>query len=219
MGRVRLLFATLVIVAVAPITVVADATPGATPTAACAFPPISIDLLREIRDDATEHPIPTPTMPVRGTWSSELHRMPFPPPPGDPIDEQTLASVRQFLADYADCVVTGDILAGYGALTDEYLRLSVGQRPRTIDPLIDAIESHPAIFAHPGLDLLLLRVWRIDSGHVVAVVQIVPEPQYWTLFLVPQGDSWRIDDVWNTGEREIGDNVSGPVYGTPVTEQ
>ena len=57
-------------------------------------------------------------MPVRGTWSSELHRMPFPPPPGDPIDEQTLASVRQFLADYADCVVTGDILAGYGALTD-----------------------------------------------------------------------------------------------------
>src|SRR6476659_5312956 len=106
MGRVRLLFATLVIVAVAPITVVADSTPGATPTAACAFPPISIELLREIRDDATEHPIPTPTMPVREPWSSELHRMPFPPPPGDPIEEQTLPSVRQFLAEYADCVVT-----------------------------------------------------------------------------------------------------------------
>ncbi len=220
MGRARLLLTLLgIVLIVAPLKVAADASPEATPTAACAFPPISTDLLREIRDDATAHPIPTPTVPERGTWSSQLHRMPFPPPSGDPIDDQTLTSVQQFLADYADCLDSGDILAVYGAWTDEFLRLAVGQRPQTIDPLIEAIEMSPVVFARPGLDLLLLRAWQIDSGHVVAVVQIVPEPQYWTLYLRPVGDSWRIDDIWPLGERAIGDNLTGPIYGTPISGQ
>jgi hypothetical protein len=53
----------------------------------------------------------------------------------------------------------------------------------------------------------------------VAVVQIVPEPQYWTLYLRPVGDSWRIDDIWPLGERAIGDNLTGPIYGTPISGQ
>jgi len=220
MGRVRLLLTVVgIVIIVVPLTVSADATPEVTPTADCVFPPISADLLREIRDDATAHPIPTPTVPERGTWSSQLHRMPFPPPPGEPIDDQTLVSVRQFLADYADCVVSGDILGAYGAFTDEYLRLSVGQRPQTIDPLIEAIETNSAILARPGLDLLLLRAWQIDSGHVVAVVQILPGPQYWTLYLRPVDGELRMDDLWNFGERLIGDNLTGAVYGTPISGQ
>jgi len=220
MGRVRLLLTVVgIVIIVVPLTVSADATPEATPTTACIFPPISAHLLREIRDDATAHPIPTPTVPERGTWSSQLHRMPFPPPPGEPIDDQTLVSVRQFLADYADCVVSGDILGAYGAFTDEYLRLSVGQRPQTIDPLIEALETNSAILARPGLDLLLLRAWQIDSGHVVAVVQILPGPQYWTLYLRPVDGELRMDDLWNFGERLIGDNLTGAVYGTPISGQ
>ena len=112
-----------------------------------------------------------------------------------------------------------DILAGYGALTDESPPPSVGQRPRTIDPLIT--RSSRIRRSSPTRDLICscFALWQIETGHVVAVVQIVPGPQYWTMFLLPHGDCWRIDDMWNTGEREIGDNVSGPVYGTPVTEQ
>ena len=121
MGGVRLLFAMLaIVIAVAPITVVADATPEATPTAACVFPPISIDLLREIRDEIVANPSPPRPSRKPDTYRSRTHRMPFPPPPATPSTTRLLASVRQFLADYADCVVTGDILAVYGALTDDF---------------------------------------------------------------------------------------------------
>ena len=74
------------------------------------------------------------------------------------------------------------------------------------------------MFAHPEIQsLVLLRAWRIETGHIVAVVQIVGAKQDWTMLLIPHGDSWRIDDMWSLGPRMIGDNLTGPVYGTPVT--
>jgi hypothetical protein len=79
-------------------------------------------------------------------------------------------------------------------------------------------ESETPMFPHPGISLLLLRAWQIETGHVVAVMQIVGISQYWTMLLVPNGDSWLIDDIWNADERMIGDNASGPVYATPIAD-
>src|SRR6185436_5177018 len=120
MGGFRLLFAMLVIVAIAPLTVVADATPAATPTVACAFPPISIDLLREMRDEIAANPPPTPT-PEANYSSPRTHLMPFPPPAGESIDGVTVNSIRQFLGDYADCVQAGRLASTFGAWTEDFI--------------------------------------------------------------------------------------------------
>jgi hypothetical protein len=218
--RVTLILAAAFLVAALP-----DATSGQSPEAApsptCAFPPVSIELLREIETEAAEQPIPTPTTLPSGAWSSELHQYGYPPPAGEPLDDETVASVQVFLGEYQTCLESGDIVRIYGAWTEPYLRLSLAQHPDTIDPIIEVIESDLKPFAHPGLDLLLLRAWWIETGHVVGLVQIVDTPQYWTLFLAPVDDSWRIDDIWDysgepMGEDPLDDNLTGPVYGTPI---
>jgi hypothetical protein len=81
----------------APLSSSAQGTPEATPAPTCVFPPISIDLLREIRDDIAENPPPTPTPPLMGITSDHTHLLNFPPPPGDPVDDATVASIRYFL--------------------------------------------------------------------------------------------------------------------------
>jgi hypothetical protein len=94
--RVTLILAAAFLVAALP-----DATSGQSPEAApsptCAFPPVSIELLREIETEAAEQPIPTPTTLPSGAWSSELHQYGYPPPAGEPLDDETVASVQVFL--------------------------------------------------------------------------------------------------------------------------
>lgn len=189
-------------------------------TATCDFPSVSTARLREIRDAAAAHPVPTPTTSSRGLSTSELHHFAYPPRSGDPLDDSTLASIRAFIREYSECIVLGEILPVYGAWSDAYLQLSLSQHPETIDPIIDVVESGGR-FPHPGLDLLLLRAWQIESGHVIAIVQIVPTPEFWTLYLAQNDESWRIDDIWDFGDRltrkdPIDDSLSGPVYATPV---
>ena len=189
-------------------------------TATCDFPSGSTARLREIRDAAAAHPVLTPTTSSRGLSTSELHHFAFPPPSGDPLDERALSSIRAFIREYSECIVLGEILPVYGAWSDAYLQLSLSQHPETIDPIIDVVESGGR-FPHPGLDLLLLRAWQIESGHVIAIVQIVPTPEFWTLYLAQNDESWRIDDIWDFGDRltrkdPIDDSLSGPVYATPV---
>ena len=215
-GSIALLV--LLVVSLVPLSVLADATPEATPAESCIFPPISIDLLREFRDEIAANPPPTPT-PEANYSSSRSHLMPFPPPPGEPIDDATVESIRAFLDDYAECMRAGGLLSIYGAWTDGFIRRSIGSNPEAADGLIRVatMEAVTPVFAYPEIAALpLLRAWRIDTGHVVAVVQIVGIPQYWTMLLLPHGNSWRIDDMWNLGPRMIGDNLTGPVYATPI---
>jgi hypothetical protein len=209
-----------IVVISAPLSSSAQGTPEATPAPTCVFPPISIDLLREIRDDIAENPPPTPTPPLIGITSELMHILPFPPPPGEPIVEETVDSIRHFLDRYAECVVIGQIAPTYGAWTEDFIRRSLGSEVERVDAIINVIgfESETPMFPHPGISLLLLRAWRIETGHVVAVMQIVGISQYWTMLLVPNGDSWLIDDIWSADERMIGDNVSGPVYATPIVD-
>lgn len=206
--------------AVVPVTALAQATPEATPAANCPFPPISADLLREMRGAISESPPPTPTPPEVGLTSDRTHLLAFPPPPGDPIDDATADSIRRFIAAYADCVEIGRIAPVYGAWTEDYIRRSLGSDTEYVDALIRVIEMEPEtpLLPHPGISLLLLRAWHIETGHVVAVVQIVGAQQFWTMLLLPHGDSWRIDDLWSRGPRSISDNLSGPVYATPIPE-
>jgi hypothetical protein len=220
-GRLMLLVALFLPSLIAPGGALAQATPTGTPTSACVFPPVSVDLLREIEADASARPIPTPTRPAQGAWHSELHQYGFPPPAGEALDDETVASVQAFLADYQACLQSGDIVGVYGAWTEPYLRLSLAQHPETIEPIVEVIESDLNPFAHPGLDLLLLRAWHIETGHIVALVQIVDTPQVWLLYLAPAGESWRIDDIWDVENCPMcdglpADNLTGPVYGTPV---
>ena len=208
----------LLLVALVPLSALADATPEATPAEICVFPPISIDLLREIRNEIAANPPPTPTPEAR-LQSPRTHLMPFPPPPGEPIDDTTVASIRAFLDDYAACMRAGGLLSMYGAWTHDFIRRSLGSNPETADAVIRAVEMEAAgtpVFVYPGTSLPLLRAWRIETGHVVAVVQIVGAQQNWTMLLLSHGDSWRIDDLWSGGPRMIGDNLTGPIYATPV---
>lgn len=80
------------------------------------------------------------------------------------------------------------------------------------------MESDRAVWPHPGLSLLLLRAWRIETGHVVAVVQIVGAGQGWVMLLASEGASWRIDDLWSSDPSRIDDSLTGPIYATPITE-
>jgi hypothetical protein len=208
----------LLVVSLAPLSVRADATPQATPAESCDFPPISVDLLREMRDEIAANPPPTPT-PEANYSSSRSHLMPFPPPPGEPIDDATVDSIRSFLSDYAECLRIGGLLSIYGAWTEDQIRRSLGSNPETADAVIRAVKMEAAgtqVFVYPGTELPLLRAWQIETGHVVAVLQIVGAQQYWTMLLLPHGDSWRIDDIWSLGPRMIGDNLSGPIYATPI---
>jgi hypothetical protein len=208
----------LLVIAFVPLSALADATPEATPAEHCAFPPISVDLLREFRDEIATNPPPTPTPEAR-LQSPRTHLMPFPPPPGEPIDDATVASVRAFLDDYAACMRAGGLLFMYGAWTEDLIRRSLGSNPETADAVIRAVEMESAgtpVFVYPGTSLPLLRAWRIETSHVVAVVQIVGAQQYWTMLLLPHGDSWRIDDLWSASPPMIGDSLTGPVYATPI---
>ena len=218
MRSFAVLFTALVIAA--PLSSLAQGTPEATPAPTCVFPPISIDLLHEIRDDIAENPPPTPTPPVVGITSDRTHLLNFPPPPGDPVDDATVASIRTFLDHYAECVVIGQIAPTYGAWTEDFIRRSLGSDVDTVDAIIKVIgfEAETPMFPHPGISLLLLRAWQIETGHTVAVMQIVGISQYWTMLLLPNGDSWLIDDIWSADERMIGDNASGPVYATPIAD-
>jgi hypothetical protein len=204
----------------APLSSSAQVTPEAPPAPTCVFPPISIDLLREIRDDIAENPPPTPTPPVVGVTSDRTHLMNFPPPPGDPVDDATVASIRTFLDLYAECVAIGQIAPTYGAWTEDFIRRSMGSDVDYVDAIIKVIgfESETPMFPHPGIRLLLLRAWQIETGHVVVVMQIVGISQSWTMLLLPNSDSWLIDDIWSADERMIGDNASGPVYATPIAD-
>jgi hypothetical protein len=219
--RIIALIGLLLAIALMPISALADATPQATPADRCAFPPISIDLLREMRDEIAANPPPTPT-PEANYSSSRSHLMPFPPPPGKPIDDATVASIRAFLGDYAACLRAGGLLSIYGAWTEDLIRRSLGSNPETADAVIRAVKMEAAgtpVFVYPGVTLPLLHAWRIETGHVVAVVQIVGAEQYWTMLLLPHGDSWRIDDLWSGGPRMIGDSLTGPVYATPIPNE
>jgi hypothetical protein len=220
--RGSILLFVLLVVSLAPLSVRADATPQATPAGSCDFPPISVDLLREMRDEIAANPPPTPT-PEANYSSSRSHLMPFPPPPGEPIDEATAESIRSFLSDYAECLRTAPLVSTYGAWTESLIRRVLGSDPETADALIRVakMETKEPMFVHPEIrNLPLLRAWRIETGHVVAVVQIVDtqneHQQYWTMLLLPHGDSWRIDDIWSLGPRMIADNLSGPIYATPI---
>src|SRR5689334_18375707 len=135
MGRVPLLLTLLgIVLIVASLTVAAHATPEATPTAACAFPPINADLLREMRDEIAANPPPTPT-PEAQYQSPRTHLMPVPPPAGEPIDDATVASIRLFLVDYADCVRAGRLAPLYGAWTEDFIFRSLGSEPERTDAL------------------------------------------------------------------------------------
>jgi hypothetical protein len=215
--RTRCLVVLVVAMAIAgPHAVSAKGTPVATPASECVFPPISIELLREIRDDVAENPPPTPTVYADGSWSSRMHTMPFPPPPGEPLDDETVTSVQQFLEDYETCLVIGDIPTTYGAWTEGFIRRTVGDNIEFVEGLIDWMESGRAVWPHPGLSLLLLRAWSIDTGHVVAVVELVGTLETWTMLLQPAGDSWLIDDIWDYALQLLEDGLTGPVYGTPI---
>jgi hypothetical protein len=181
-------------------------------------PPISVDLLREIRDEIVASPWPTPT-PETYLTSPITHLIPFPPPAGEPIDEATVASIQRFLTDYVDCLDTGEYLAIYGAWTEDCVQRNIGARVEFVDALIRTAEQHIS-FPYPReWRPLLLRAWSISTGHIVVVVQYTPDDVQQTMLLVPRGDSWRIDDLWGIGLRAIGDSVSGPVYGTPVIDR
>lgn len=220
MARFRLLPVLIVVLLafMTPASTIAAGTPDATPAATCAFEPISLDLLREMRDEIAENPPVTATPPVVGVSSDRTHLLDFPPPPGDPIDDATVGSIRTFLGLYADCLGIGELASVYGAWTEDLIRRSLGSDPAYADALsrVMEMESDPPVFAYPGISLLLLRAWRIETGHVVAVMQIVGIEQYWTMLLLPVGDSWRIDDIWSADPRMIGDNLSGPLYATPI---
>jgi hypothetical protein len=219
-GRSILLVALLLSSLMAPGAALAQVTPEGTPAPACVFPPVSTERLREIERDLAEHPIPTPTPSDRGYWTSKIHVRPFPPPAGDPLDDAALASLRAFLGDYTQCMVDGRLLSVYGAWTEEFLRTDLGQRQPPPDPLIDILEATPdLVFPHPGLQLLFLRAWSIESGHVVAVVQLVwgGLPESWVMYLLPEDGSWRIDDIWDIPQMEMLEgSMTGPVYGTPI---
>lgn len=218
MVRIRLFVSLMAAMSIlAPLSSAARGTPEATPTVTCAFPPISIELLREIRDDIAANPPPTPTTAAEGYSSSRTHLIQFPPPPGEPLDEATHASVERFVAAYEPCIVGGDFARTYGAWTEDFIRRTVGPNLELVEALIMAMNEDAAVFAHPSLSLLLLRAWEIDSGHVVAVVQIVGADQYWTWLLLPVGDSWRIDDLWNIEPELFEGSLTGPIYATPIT--
>lgn len=199
-----------------PMSMAAQGTPEATPAEVCVFPAIDIGLLREIRDDVATSPPPTPTVYADGSWSSQTYVMPFPPPPGEPLDDATAASVQQFLDDYETCLVIGDIPTTYGAWTEGFIRRTVGGNLEFVEALIGWMESGRAVWPHPGLGLLLLRAWSIETGHVVAVVELVGTLETWTMLLQPAGDSWRIDDIWGYPLQLLEDSLTGPVYGTPI---
>ena len=220
-ARTLVIFAAALMLPAAPFSTSAYGTPEASPTASCAFSPIDVELLREIRDDIAENPPPTPTPPEVGFTSPRTQLMSFPPPPGDPVDDATIASIRVFLDRYAECVVIGQMAPVYGAWTEDFVRRSMGSDVAYVDAIIKVIgiESETPMFPHPGISLLLLRAWQIETGHVVAVMQIVGISQYWTMLLVPDGDSWLIDEIWSADERMIGENVSGPVYATPIARE
>jgi hypothetical protein len=214
MGRLML---SIVVMAIAlPFASSAQGTPEATPEVGCGFPAISIELLRAIRDDVDANPPPPPTVYANGSWSSQTYVMPFPPPAGEPLDDATHASIVQFLEDYETCLVIGDIPTTYGAWTEGFIRRTVGDNIEFVEGLIDWMESGRAVWPHPGLSLLLLRAWSIDTGHVVAVVELVGTLETWTMLLQPAGDSWLIDDIWDYALQLLEDGLTGPVYGTPI---
>ena len=152
--RTRCLVVLVVAMAIAgPHAVSAKGTPVATPASECVFPPISIELLREIRDDVAENPPPTPTVYADGSWSSRMHTMPFPPPPGEPLDDETVTSVQQFLEDYETCLVIGDIPTTYGAWTEGFIRRTVGDNIEFVEGLIDWMESGQGCLGSSGAQL------------------------------------------------------------------
>jgi hypothetical protein len=217
--RIGRLVVSIVVMAIAlPLASSAQGTPEAMPEVGCAFPPISIELLREIRDDVAENSPPTPTVYADGSWSSRMHTMPFPPPPGEPLDDETVTSVQQFLADYETCLVIGDIPTTYGAWSEGFIRRTVGDNLEFIEGLIDWMESGSAVWLHPGIDLLLLRAWSIETGHVVAVVELVGTQETWTMLLQPAGETWLIDELWSDPLQLLDDSLTGPVYGTPIAD-
>src|SRR5215216_5548379 len=107
-GRSILLFAFLLPILILRDSAASQSTPEATPAPECTFQPVSVELLREIERDVAEHPIPTPTQPDpsdHGFWTIQVHVRPFPPPAGEPLDDATLASLREFLSDYTQCLI------------------------------------------------------------------------------------------------------------------
>lgn len=76
----RLIVPVVAVTIALPLATLAQGTPETTPATGCPFPPISIELLRKIRDGVAENPPPTPTTAADGYSSSRTHLIQFPPP-------------------------------------------------------------------------------------------------------------------------------------------
>ncbi len=154
MGGVRLLFAMLAIVAVAPITVVADATPVATPTAACAFPPISIDLLREIRDEIVANPPPTPTIPEPNYFIVPHASHALPPARRRPHRRPDCRFGSAVPGRLCRLRAGRRLASLYGAWTEDFIFRSIDSAsPERSTALIRVIEMEAGtpMFAHPEI--------------------------------------------------------------------
>lgn len=152
--------------------------------------------------------------------------MPYPPPPGERLDEDTALELLLFLDQFAACASTGPLGPLLGVLTEAKWVREFGDFPSSLDDVLDIAATPVATSAAPVVQRIeLLEAWRLPDGRVVAVVKWIATPadpaypfDIDTLILVHLDGRWLIDDNWyGQGCRFVApdDCPYGPPDGTP----
>lgn len=165
----------------------------------CVLPPVDRELLRDIQAELAASP-PVPATPFPDGVSGEPHSMPFPPPPGDAIDDATFLEVIGFFDALQVCINVGDFEAVYGTLTrDRWLRVVNGDAASIAETMrtLDAGTAPPS--AEPVSRIDIVAAWRLEDESVVAVTRWLPDEEWITIVLIETAAGWKIDDQW-TGQ-------------------
>ena len=189
----------------------------------CILPPPEPAFIERVRRAIAAQP--TPATPYPDGVSGEAHSMPYPPPPGEALDEDTTFALLLFLDQFAACASSGPLGPLLGVLTEAKWVREFGDFPDSLDDVLD-LAATPVATSPPVVQRIeLLEAWRLPDGRVIAVVKWIADPaepgypfDIDTLVLVREGGRWLIDDNWyGQGCRFVApsDCPYGPSDGTP----
>lgn len=188
-----------------------QASPTTGENTACVLPAVDRELLRSIQAEMIASP-GVPATPFPDGVSGEPHSMPFPPPPGEAIDDATFFEVSGFFDALRVCFNAGDLEAVFGTFTRaRWLREMNGDAASLAATLraLDGSTAPPSIEPISRIDVA--EGWRLDGGSVIAITQWLPDGEWITFALVETADGWKIDDQW-TGQ---GQSLVEPVTPAP----
>ena len=161
--------------ALSSVTAAQEATPaGDSPDPEeCTFEPRTIEELQSI--------FGTPAPEGAGEATSAVEATPagFELPEGEPADAETVAEITTVIRGVAACYNAGDYLAGFGGVTEDFLRSQVGLALFDED-FVAAMNAEPAPLLEEEQTVVLdvREVTVLEDGRVAALFDYVgPSPQ------------------------------------------